>query len=721
MDNHSEAGYVNASQSLLEDAELALNNLSHQEVQLIKDTEELLKQQVNYMVNIDELRKHIPNMKSIKDDTKSLSNLVDSSYMLVEDVCGKFRRIDLAKSRLEDSLSKLGDILDLKTCRDGVMKSMEAENYEETAVHIKRFLSIDQVQLQKTLSIICDCKRLQHSRWPQSNIMTSNLDQPVKESHSSLLDESGTAIDPKLMNLALKELETAKSQLLKLCQDYMTKAIQENNVRDIERFFKIFPILGEHLDGLLRYSEYLKSKIITTQLDQTLNSKDIDRADKLSALFEAIAKLIDSHQPLIETYYGPGHLIIVIRVLQRECDRQSRKILEEFRNETNLQQVAKIVRQSTHLPIITHNPQSGPNNPQDTSGLNLTLNTALDPRNVDKILNEISMIISRSEVYLSFITKRVQDDIDSRAENELQKKTIRVELYNMINLECELNHLVQEVGGIYVMLEQFYLNESSKKAIMMDQIDFDPSNDSCLISSMLDDIFFIIKKCTKRALATRSNEVFCAIINHCVTLLEATFCQILEDRLRNQQYYTSFSAKNLDFSQAYNALQSGRYLQSVSDTKKSNAQYFSSLNNLEKACEYIRTLRNLLDEDVRKLKPSTIINEKQHDSQLEKSITCLNELSQLSSRFSSIVNSSLYQLFNISLRTRIKAGLNQVIDENPDLICVVTSSNRNEMTSLARSLLKTADSSLEGNLLQENYAKLIMITKDFLSSSINST
>lgn len=695
--------YLHANPSLLEDAELALENLSHQEVQLIREAEELFKRQVVYVKQIDQIREYVPNIARIDNDTKRLSSLVDSSSALVEEVCSKFKRIDLAKVRLEDCLSKIGDILDLKTCRNGMLTAMEMSNYEEAAMHIKRFLSIDQKELQKTISIICGDQK--DTLNPKSILLMNETGKDnADDAHHSVLD-------PKSMHSALGELDQARGQLLKLCQENMQRAINENNPKEIERFFKIFPMLNEHQEGLSRYSEYLQGKIMSQQLEETMKSKDANQADKLAALYENIAKIIDAHQPLVETYYGPGHLLVVIKVIQKECDRISRKLLEEFRNETKLQYVAKMVRSCSLQMMNSQNVSA------NSQGASLNLNPSkLDPRGVDKILNEISLIISRSEVYLSFIVQRIKEDIDSKAENESQLKASHLELYNMIFLECELNHLIQEVGGIYVMLEQFYLNESSKKAILMDQIDTDPSS-PCLISSMLDDIFFLIKKCTKRAISTKSNEVFCAIINHCVTLLESTFCQILEERLRNQQYFTTLNAKNLDFSQAYNALQSGRYLQSANDQEKSNAQYFSALNNLDKACDYMKTLTSLLDNDVRKIKPSILATEQKHDNQLEKSITCLNELSQLINRFTSVINSTLYQLFNTSLRNRMKTEFKTIMDENPELTSIVAN-NPNELTILARNLLKTCDSCLEESLLPENYSKLVSITKDFLSSSL---
>lgn len=315
---------------------------------------------------------------------------------------------------------------------------------------------------------------------------------------------------------------------------------------------------------------------------------------------------------------------------------------------------------------------------------------------------------------MNFIVQRLRDDLESNCESDAQRQAGLLEIYNLACVDCELNHLIQEVCSIYVMLEQYYLNESSKKAIMLDQIELEATK--CYFSSMLDDIFFIIKKCTKRAISTKSNEAFCAIINHCVALLESTFSQVLQERIKNYQYTPPLiGLKNLDLSSAYSAIQSGRYLQSSSEVKNARAQYFSALNNLNKACDYIQTLKGMLDNYIKNLKPSLLLMDKQKDNQVAKSATCLDELSQLVNRFKSIVDNSLYQLFNSALRDRIKSELKMIMTENPDLTY-----SPEEATSLAEHLLDTLDSTLVESLTAENNQKLMSIVTDFLASTMKS-
>lgn len=57
----------------------------------------------------------------------------------------------------------------------------------------------------------------------------------------------------------------------------------------------------------------LKQAVETPPSDARAN---VIFADTLTLLFEGIARTIEIHQPLIETYYGPGRLLTVLSMLQ---------------------------------------------------------------------------------------------------------------------------------------------------------------------------------------------------------------------------------------------------------------------------------------------------------------------------------------------------------------------------------------------------------------------
>lgn len=54
---------------------------------------------------------------------------------------------------------------------------------------------------------------------------------------------------------------------------------------------------------------------------------------------------------------------------------------------------------------------------------------------------------------------------------------------------------MQELLGVYLMLERFYMLQSVDKAVAMDSIETGSN-----VSSMVDDVFFIVRKCIRLGL-----------------------------------------------------------------------------------------------------------------------------------------------------------------------------------------------------------------------------
>lgn len=52
---------------------------------------------------------------------------------------------------------------------------------------------------------------------------------------------------------------------------------------------------------------------------------------------------------ILYTFLGAGKLILFIQILQKECDRQTRKLVEQFKNKRDFD-----LRVSTYTNIIRH-------------------------------------------------------------------------------------------------------------------------------------------------------------------------------------------------------------------------------------------------------------------------------------------------------------------------------------------------------------------------------
>ena len=91
---------------------------------------------------------------------------------------------------------------------------------------------------------------------------------------------------------------------------------------------------------------------------------------------------------------------------------------------------------------------------------------------------------------------------------------------------------------------------------------------------MVDDAFFIIKKCVRRALSSSSVDGVCAMLNHANSVLEQDFREILYSKLR-----LGFPS-GFDITQAYNlvqsSLQQGKLQYGDAETQKAKSAFLVS-------------------------------------------------------------------------------------------------------------------------------------------------
>lgn len=103
----------------------------------------------------------------------------------------------------------------------------------------------------------------------------------------------------------------------------------------------------------------------------------------------------------------------------------------------------------------------------------------------------------------------------------------------------------------------------------------DQADPSLTTSSMVDDAFFIVKKCVRRALSSSSVDGVCAMLNHANSVLEQDFREILYSKLR-QGFPSGF-----DITQAYNLMQSsfqqGKLQYADAETQKTKVSFLVSI------------------------------------------------------------------------------------------------------------------------------------------------
>merc|ERR1719341_3225939 len=408
------------------------------------------------------------------------------------------------------------------------------------------------------------------------------------------------------LETSLATLHEAETRVRGVVARRFDEAVKDEDLASIERFFKIFPLLGMHDEGINNFTGYLCGKLVENSkknLKQALdtpagsNRANIILADTLTLLFEGIARVVEIHQPLIETYYGPGRLVTVLTRLQAECDMQAGNIFAEVRRRRGIK---------------------------------------------DKVARlESGTVGARVEMYMRFVRKRCGQDIEvSEVDPEVRKK--KMEEVEKMLASSGLTRYAQESLGEYIALEQHFMAENVKLALSLDSMEQDQ-----LTTSMLDDVFFIVKKCINRATGSQNVDCICAVINNACTLLESDFFRVFQDTVK-----AGLPSTYLD--QAYSVIHSATGAKLAgADTDKQRQMFLAYLNNAESGGEYITRLQTTIQTDLSSLQASSTVSH--HQS--EKIVSCLTGLPCVQAKLKGVLESGMTALRTSAVKPRLKPWL----------------------------------------------------------------
>nr|CAG4648541.1 EOG090X02VY [Polyphemus pediculus] len=180
-----------------------------------------------------------------------------------------------------------------------------------------------------------------------------------------------------------------------------------------------------------------------------------------------------------------------------------------------------------------------------------------------------------------------------------------------------------------------------------------------LTSSIVDDVFFLVKKSIRRSLSSCGIDSICAVINNACALLEEDYSLVFHQQLKQ-----GFPSGYLDLAQAYNviqnSLQQGR-LQS-SDTEKAKANFLTTLNNVETSIECVETLENSIASEIQANFGNTLASRDQ-----EKLQSCLAGLKITANKFRKLSDFGHEQLKSSAIKPRIKPWVDHFLSVNHDI------------------------------------------------------
>ncbi|XP_073824821.1 conserved oligomeric Golgi complex subunit 4 isoform X2 [Musca autumnalis] len=560
------------------------------------------------------INKGIVKMNNIIKDTKKLDSQIAHTANLATSVSAKVRRLDLARSRVSESQQRVHDLIDLQLCGQGVTTAIVEEDYEVAAAHISRFLAMDLQLIKRTAD-------------------------DVQGSESSISE-------------SVRTLEAGANEMREITVRRFEEAVKKDDLASVERFFKIFPLLGHHHDGIEKFSKYICTKLAAKNQKELKTAMDIAKADKrvhlayadaMTSLLENSARVIEVNQPIVEAYYGHGYLMEMLKILQRQCDSDVKNLFNEFIKNRQIDRRKEQINEVFSRNSNTSSSSSTLGHYRMNSGGSID---KLNPNDIDGTIAEIAIMHSRVELYFRFMKRRVSMDIEESSGEQLSTKE-KLENLNKFLQNSDLRRQAQELLGTYLLFERYFMEESVLKAIALDVHD-----SGQLSSSMVDDVFFILRKSIRRSLTTMSVNGTCAVINNAAACVDNDFVNALKSQL--QQGYPS---GYIDLAQAYSAIQNTLQQGKIhsSDSEKARINFLVYLNNADISTEYIDTLWRTMEQEITGAYPTMTSVEKQMID------SCLSELKSVRDTLKACVDFGMQQLRSSAINPRLHPWVDQYL------------------------------------------------------------
>ncbi|XAR62914.1 hypothetical protein NMG60_11022652 [Bertholletia excelsa] len=315
------------------------------------ELENILSQRTDLDKQLSNLQRSAEVLEIVKADSDYMLSNVRSTCDLADQVSGKVRELDLAQSRVNDTLLRLDAIVDRANCLDGVKKALESEDFESAANYVQTFLQID------------------------AKYKDSGSDQR------------------ELLLASKKQLET-------IVRKRLSVAVDQRDHPTILRFIRLYSPLGLEEEGLQVYVGYLKKVIsmrsrlefeqLVELMEQSSASQNqVNFVACLTNLFKDIVLAIEENDEILRSLCGEDGIVYAICELQEECDSRGSLILKKYMDYRKLAKLTAEINsyKSNLLSVGIEGP---------------------DPREIELYLEEILSLTQLGEDYTEYMISKIR-------------------------------------------------------------------------------------------------------------------------------------------------------------------------------------------------------------------------------------------------------------------------------------------------------------------------
>ncbi|KAK6918694.1 Conserved oligomeric Golgi complex, subunit 4 [Dillenia turbinata] len=409
-----------------------------------------------------------------------------------------------------------------------------------------------------------------------------------------------------------EQLMASKKQLESIVRRRLSAAIDRRDHPSILRFVRLFSPLNLEEEGLQSYVGYLKKVIAMRSrlqfehlieiMEQNPSGPNrVDFVGCLTDLFKDIVVAIEENDEILRSLCGEDGVVYAIIELQEECDSRGSLILKNYMEYRKLGRLASEIN-SYSKNLLAVGASEGP-----------------DPREIELYLQEILLLTQLGEDYTEFMLSKIKrlssvdPEVGSRATRSFRSGSF--------------SRVAQDITGFYVILEEFFMVENVRKAINIDEHVPDS-----LTTSMVDDVFYVLQSCCRRAISTSNINSVLAVLSGTINLLSNEYQEALQQKIREP----NLGAK--------------LFLGGVG-VQKTGTEIATALNNMDVSSDYVLKLWHEIEEQCGEVFPAP--------ADREKVKSCLSELGEMSNNFKQALNAGMEQLV-ATVTPRIRPVLDNV-------------------------------------------------------------
>lgn len=352
-------------------------------------------------ISQDSIAALAPQIDLLAEEAQVLHGRLIDAARTSDRISGAVKVLDEERRRIRLASSWVQSVQDLRASLDSLASAVDQGEWELATKHAQKAMAVPQEIIESEFA-----KRV-----------VPSTEQPLPPRQA---------------------LDLLRGQLLVVFTHKFKQATEALDQVEASKYFRLFPLVGFRTQGLEAYSSFARDMIRgkgKAILEATTSAASAAHPKLLTALFEQLAILIDTHQPVVDHHYGRGNFAVgVMPGLQEECDYVGTRILDSWLEKAavmrrldearafNFHFLANLGPPSSIQVAKTQSGRSAaattmfglPGRPLTPSGItrpgtprSVDEQQAPDGRDVDRLLGELATIASKWATYKQFLHGRL--------------------------------------------------------------------------------------------------------------------------------------------------------------------------------------------------------------------------------------------------------------------------------------------------------------------------